>query len=103
MCGSLPHLALPETRTDGRRGSAGSAAACPSAWHRGEREVPSDPYAVRLTFHLPGDAVLQAAAPPLLAFLTRADRVVPMGQELAAGALDAQLPDILSGGCENAG
>lgn len=53
--------------------------------------------------HLPGDAVLQAAAPPLLAFLTRADRVVPMGQELATGALDAQLPDILSGGCENAG
>ncbi len=109
---------------------------------------PSDPYAVRLTFHLPGDtpvtwvfarellldgvsrptgegdvhvhpvggelsdvcillrspdgdALLRAAAPPLIAFLTRADRVVPMGEELAVGALDAQLAEILSRGCEN--
>ncbi|PYC76857.1 SsgA family sporulation/cell division regulator [Streptomyces tateyamensis] len=107
---------------------------------------PTDPYAVRLTFHLPGDvpvswvfgrellldgisrptgegdvrirpvgeelsevgillcspdgvAQLRCAAPPLAAFLARADRLVPMGRELAEAALEAKLADILSGGC----
>ncbi|GAA2134201.1 SsgA family sporulation/cell division regulator [Kitasatospora kazusensis] len=111
---------------------------------------PLDPYAVRCTFHLPGDtpvawvfarellldgisnpagegdvrihpvggelsdvrirlcspeggAVLRAPAPPLIAFLARTDRLVPMGQEIVSGELDAQLADILSRGCENAG
>ncbi|MCX5211687.1 SsgA family sporulation/cell division regulator [Kitasatospora sp. NBC_00240] len=111
---------------------------------------PGDPYAVRFTFHLPGDApvtwvfarellldgisrptgegdvhihpiggeeltdvcivlhspegdaLLRASAPPLVAFLTRADRLVPMGQELTGGELEAELADILKG-CENAG
>ncbi|GGV00145.1 MULTISPECIES: SsgA family sporulation/cell division regulator [Kitasatospora] len=111
---------------------------------------PSDPYAVRFTFHLPGDApvtwvfarellldgisrptgegdvhihpvggeelsdvcivlhspegdaLLRASAPPLIAFLTRADRLVPMGEELTGGELEAELADILKG-CENAG
>ncbi|MEV0533057.1 SsgA family sporulation/cell division regulator [Kitasatospora sp. NPDC050463] len=107
---------------------------------------PADPYAVRLTFHLPGDApvtwvfarellldgigrpagegdvhvhpvggelsevcivlhspagdaLLRSSAPPLIAFLARTDRLVPMGQELTGGEIDAQLADIL-GGCE---
>ncbi|WP_406201158.1 SsgA family sporulation/cell division regulator [Kitasatospora sp. NBC_01560] len=107
---------------------------------------PADPYAVRFTFHLPGDdpvtwvfarellldgigrpsgegdvhirpvggeltevcivlhspageALLRASAPPLIAFLARTDRLVPMGQELTGGELDAQLADILRG-CE---
>ncbi|MFE0463512.1 SsgA family sporulation/cell division regulator [Kitasatospora sp. NPDC058965] len=107
---------------------------------------PGDPFAVRLTFHLPGDAPvswvfgrellldgisrpsgegdvqirpvgeelsqvrillrspdgdaqLRCAAPPLVAFLARADRLVPMGEEPAASALDAKLADILSRGC----
>ncbi|MFE9422362.1 SsgA family sporulation/cell division regulator [Kitasatospora sp. NPDC006697] len=109
---------------------------------------PGDPYAVRLTFHLPGDApvtwvfgrellldgisvpsgegdvhihpvadgevciqlrspdgdaLLRCAAAPLVAFLARADRLVPMGEELAGRSLDAELADILSRGCENAG
>ncbi|MFF1869364.1 SsgA family sporulation/cell division regulator [Streptomyces sp. CB03911] len=111
---------------------------------------PGDPYAVRFTFHLPGDApvtwvfarellldgisrptgegdvhihpvggeelsdvcivlhspegdaLLRASAPPLIAFLTRADRLVPMGEELTGGELEAELADILKG-CENAG
>ncbi|MER5639624.1 SsgA family sporulation/cell division regulator [Kitasatospora sp. NPDC002227] len=104
-----------------------------------------DPYAVRFTFHLPGDAPvswvfarellldgisrptgegdvhihpvggeladvlivlhspegearLRAAAPPLIAFLARTDRLVPMGQELTGDEIDAQLADILSQG-----
>ncbi|MFF1905070.1 SsgA family sporulation/cell division regulator [Kitasatospora sp. NPDC058218] len=107
---------------------------------------PADPYAVRFTFHLPGDApvtwvfarellldgisrpagegdvhvhpvggelsevcvvlhasegdaLLRASAPPLIAFLARTDRLVPMGQELTGGEIDAQLADILRG-CE---
>ncbi|WP_327679136.1 SsgA family sporulation/cell division regulator [Kitasatospora sp. NBC_00458] len=110
---------------------------------------PADPYAIRFTFHLPGDepvtwvfarellldgigrpagegdvhihpvggelaevcvvlhspegdAVLRASAPPLVAFLARTDRLVPMGQEATAGELDAQLALILRGH-ENAG
>ncbi|MDH6703729.1 hypothetical protein P3T27_000410 [Kitasatospora sp. MAA19] len=110
---------------------------------------PGDPYALRFTFHLPGDepvtwvfarellldgfsrpsgegdvhihpidgelaevcivlhspdgdALLRASAPPLIAFLTRTDRLVPMGQEITGRELDAQLADILRG-CENAG
>ncbi|MFB6889165.1 SsgA family sporulation/cell division regulator [Kitasatospora sp. NPDC056327] len=110
---------------------------------------PADPYAVRFTFHLPGDepvtwvfarellldglarpsgegdvyihpvggelaevclvlrspggdAVLRGSAPPLIAFLARTDRLVPMGEEFAAGDLDAQLELILHGR-ENAG
>ncbi|MEU6231710.1 SsgA family sporulation/cell division regulator [Kitasatospora sp. NPDC047058] len=106
---------------------------------------PADPYAVRFTFHLPGDepvtwvfarellldglsgpsgegdvhihpvggdlaevgivlhspggdALLRASAAPLVAFLARTARLVPMGQELTGGELDAQLADIL-GGC----
>ncbi|MCU7823611.1 SsgA family sporulation/cell division regulator [Kitasatospora sp. DSM 101779] len=109
-----------------------------------------DPYAVRFTFHLPGDtpvtwyfarellvdgisrpagegdvhihpigedlteigvvlrspdgdATLHAPAPPLIAFLARTDRLVPMGQEESEVELEAQLDLILSGGCENAG
>ncbi|MFE6054699.1 SsgA family sporulation/cell division regulator [Kitasatospora sp. NPDC056446] len=108
-----------------------------------------DPYAVRFTFNLPGDApvtwffarellldgisgpagegdvhihpvgeelsevcivlrspdgaaVLRASSAPLIAFLARTDRVVPMGQELAGQELDAKLADILRGR-ENAG
>ncbi|MFF8770017.1 SsgA family sporulation/cell division regulator [Kitasatospora sp. NPDC015120] len=110
---------------------------------------PADPYAVRFTFHLPGDepvtwvfarellldglarpsgegdvhihpvggelgevclvlcspegdAVLRGAAPPLIAFLARTDRLVPIGEEAAAGDLDAQL-DLILRGHENAG
>ncbi|MER8099604.1 SsgA family sporulation/cell division regulator [Kitasatospora sp. NPDC094016] len=110
---------------------------------------PDDPYAVRFTFHLPGDepvtwvfarellldgisrpsgegdvhihpvgeeltevcivlhspegdALLRASAPPLVAFLARTDRLVPMGQEITGRELDAELADILRG-CENAG
>ncbi|MFF3001363.1 SsgA family sporulation/cell division regulator [Kitasatospora sp. NPDC057940] len=110
---------------------------------------PDDPYAVRFTFHLPGDepvtwvfarellldgisrpsgegdvhihpvgeeltevcivlhspegdALLRASAPPLVAFLARTDRLVPMGQEITGQELDAELADILRG-CENAG
>ncbi|MDR3035737.1 MAG: SsgA family sporulation/cell division regulator [Kitasatospora sp.] len=111
----------------------------------------SDPFAVRLTFHLPGDepvtwvfarellvdgtgrptgegdvhvhpadedlgetcvvlrspagdALLRAATAPLLAFLARTDRLVPMGQELSGGELDEELASILSTtGHENAG
>ncbi|WP_030055541.1 MULTISPECIES: SsgA family sporulation/cell division regulator [Streptomyces] len=101
-----------------------------------------DPYAVRFSFHLPGDApvtwffarellldgiggpagegdvhihpvggdrpevrillrspageaLLRASSAPLIAFLARTDRLVPMGQELAARELDAELADIL--------
>ncbi|AUG78638.1 SsgA family sporulation/cell division regulator [Kitasatospora sp. MMS16-BH015] len=106
---------------------------------------PADPFAVRVTFHLPGDAPvawvfarellldgisrptgegdvhvrpvggeladvlivlrspegearLRSAAPPLIAFLTRTDRMVPMGQELTGDEIEAQLADILSQG-----
>ncbi|MFI6847167.1 SsgA family sporulation/cell division regulator [Kitasatospora sp. NBC_00085] len=55
---------------------------------------------VCIVLHSPGgDAVLRASAPPLIAFLARTDRLVPMGQELTGGELDAQLADILRG-CE---
>ncbi|MFE1316595.1 SsgA family sporulation/cell division regulator [Kitasatospora phosalacinea] len=51
-----------------------------------------------------GDALMRAAAPPLLAFLARTDRLVPMGQELSGGELDEELASILSTtGHENAG
>ncbi|MFJ8473851.1 SsgA family sporulation/cell division regulator [Kitasatospora sp. NPDC094011] len=103
---------------------------------------PGDPYAVRFTFHLPGDApvtwvfarellldglsgpsgegdvhihpeggelsevcialrsphgdaLLRSSASPLLAFLARTDRLVPMGQEVTGRELDAHLADIL--------
>jgi hypothetical protein len=57
---------------------------------------------VCIVLHSPeGDALLRASAPPLIAFLTRTDRLVPMGEELTGGELDAQLADILSRGCEN--
>jgi hypothetical protein len=109
----------------------------------------TDPYAVRFTFHLPGDepvtwvfarellvegisrpagegdvhihpvdedsaevcvalrspegdALLRTSAPPLIAFLARTDRVVPMGEEVSEIELDAQLASILSApGCGN--
>ncbi|MCK8676339.1 MULTISPECIES: SsgA family sporulation/cell division regulator [Streptomyces] len=113
----------------------------------------SDPFAVRLTFHLPGDApvswsfgrellldglnvpsgegdvhiapagpgevsdvllrlqvageraLFRSSAPPLVAFLDRTDRLVPLGQESALGtpadSLDAVLGRILAE--ENAG
>ncbi|MDH6127592.1 SsgA family sporulation/cell division regulator [Kitasatospora sp. GP82] len=111
---------------------------------------PVDPYAIRFTFHLPGDApvtwvfarellldgisrptgegdvhirpvgeelsevrvvlrspdgdaLLRTSAPPLIAFLARTDRLVPMGQEFTGGDLDEQLALILGSGCENAG
>ncbi|GJF29404.1 SsgA family sporulation/cell division regulator [Kitasatospora sp. NBC_01539] len=111
---------------------------------------PEDPYAVRFTFHLPGDtpvtwyfarellvegisrpagegdvhlhpvgedltevcvvlrspdgdATLRAPAPPLIAFLARTDRLVPMGKEESQVELEAQLDLILSGGCESTG
>ncbi|WP_369183555.1 SsgA family sporulation/cell division regulator [Streptomyces sp. Y1] len=106
---------------------------------------PGDPYAVRFTFHLPGDppvtwvfarellldglggpagegdvliepveeerspevrvtlrspggeAVLRARVAPLLAFLARTDRLVPIGRESTGRQLDAELADILGG------
>ncbi|WP_316522126.1 SsgA family sporulation/cell division regulator [Kitasatospora brasiliensis] len=108
-----------------------------------------DPYAVRLTFHLPGDApvtwyfarellldgisgptgegdvhvrpvgeelsevcivlrspdgdaVLRASSAPLIAFLSRTDRLVPMGEEFTGRDIDAQLAALLRGR-ENAG
>ncbi|MGW7464217.1 SsgA family sporulation/cell division regulator [Streptomyces xantholiticus] len=112
-----------------------------------------DPYAVRMTFHLPGDtpvtwvfgrellldgingpsgegdvhiapvgpvslsgvgirlrvgresALFRAGAAPLVAFLDRTDKLVPMGQELALGDFEVDLEEAL--GCilaeENAG
>ncbi|MHC5904203.1 SsgA family sporulation/cell division regulator [Streptomyces sp. S6] len=102
-----------------------------------------DPYAVRLTFHLPGDApvtwtfgrellidgvgrpcgegdvrvapagpeslgevlirlqvgadqaVFRSSAAPLIAFLDRTDRVVPLGQEASFADFDAHLDDAL--------
>ncbi|MDH6141581.1 MULTISPECIES: SsgA family sporulation/cell division regulator [Kitasatospora] len=112
----------------------------------------ADPYAVRLTFHLPGDApvswvfgrellvdglsgpsgegdvrvrplegpggvpeiaillrapggdaLLRCAGPPLVAFLDRAGRLVPVGEEPTAASLDAALAAILSRGFENQG
>ncbi|MFJ1753649.1 SsgA family sporulation/cell division regulator [Kitasatospora sp. NPDC088134] len=51
-----------------------------------------------------GDALMHTAVPPLLAFLARTDRVVPMGQELAGDDLDQELAGILSAtGPGNAG
>jgi len=114
---------------------------------------PADPYAVKLTFHLPGDppvswvfarellldglnrpsgegdiliqpvpgldedfmdvdirlcspageAVLRSPAIPLIAFLGRADRVLPMGQERPAPDLDRQLEQILNGPSHSTG
>ncbi|TQF04227.1 SsgA family sporulation/cell division regulator [Kitasatospora acidiphila] len=112
----------------------------------------ADPYAVRLTFHLPGDApvswvfgrellvdglsgpsgegdvrvrplegpgrvpeiavllrapggdaLLRCAVPPLVAFLERAGRLVPVGEEPTTASLDAALAAILSRGFENQG
>ncbi|GHE42096.1 SsgA family sporulation/cell division regulator [Streptomyces longispororuber] len=102
-----------------------------------------DPYAVRLTFHLPGDtpvtwafgrellvdgvgracgdgdvhiapadpdaldeafirlqvgadqALFRAGIPPLLAFLDRTDKLVPLGQERALADFDAHLDEAL--------
>ena len=106
---------------------------------------PADPFAVTLTFHLPGDppvtwvfgrellldgitratgegdvriepvpgpdedfmdvcirlcspegdALLRSPAVPLIAFLGRTDRVLPMGQEHTADDLERQLQEIL--------
>lgn len=59
---------------------------------------------VCVVLHSPdGDARLRAAAPPLIAFLARTDRLVPMGQELTGRELDDQLADILTRGCEKRG
>ncbi|MBB1252449.1 SsgA family sporulation/cell division regulator [Streptomyces alkaliterrae] len=105
-----------------------------------------DPYAVRFTFCLPGDApvswvfgrellvdgitgqagegdvhigpvddeyladlhiqlhagaeraVFRVSAPPLVAFLDRTDRIVPLGHESAENDIDAELDRILTGG-----
>ncbi|MBV2354799.1 SsgA family sporulation/cell division regulator [Streptomyces sp. J2-1] len=102
-----------------------------------------DPYAVRLTFHLPGDApvtwafgrellidgvgrpcgegdvhiapadsevlgevlirlqvggdqaLFRSSAPPLVAFLDRTDRLVPLGQESAMADFDTHLEEAL--------
>lgn len=102
-----------------------------------------DPYAVRLTFHLPGDApvtwafgrellidgvgrpcgegdvhiapadsevlgevlirlqvggdqaVFRSSAPPLVAFLDRTDKLVPLGQEGSLADFDAHLDEAL--------
>ncbi len=102
-----------------------------------------DPFAVRMTFHLPGDApvtwtfgrellvdginepagegdvriepacpdelsdvsirlrvgvdqaVFRASAPPLVAFLDRTDRLVPLGQESTLGDFDDDLDEAL--------
>ncbi|ATW49447.1 SsgA family sporulation/cell division regulator [Streptomyces peucetius] len=102
-----------------------------------------DPYAVRMTFHLPGDtpvtwvfgrellldgingpsgegdvhiapvgpaslsgvgirlrvgresALFRAGAAPLVAFLDRTDKLVPMGQELALGDFEVDLEEAL--------
>ncbi|MCC3652778.1 SsgA family sporulation/cell division regulator [Streptomyces sp. WAC 00631] len=104
---------------------------------------PADPFAVRFTFHLPGDApvtwafardllldglsaptgdgdvhiapvtpgvlsdvfirlqvgedraTFRAGAAPLVAFLDRTDRIVPMGQEQSAGDFDDRLAETL--------
>lgn len=104
----------------------------------------ADPYAVRLTFNLPGDApvswvfsrellidgishpagegdvrirpvaaehlgdlqihlqvgeeqaLFRVSAPPLVAFLDRTDRLVPIGQEAAFEDIDAELNEILT-------
>ncbi|MFH9349375.1 SsgA family sporulation/cell division regulator [Kitasatospora sp. NPDC017646] len=53
---------------------------------------------VRIALHTPnGEAVLHAPAAPLVAFLARTDRLVPMGREVAGRELDAHLADILRG------
>lgn len=107
------------------------------------RYVPADPYAVRMTFHLPGDApvswafgrdllldgivgpsgdgdvhiapvgpgeladiairlrvgdeeaLFQVSAAPIVAFLDRTDRIVPLGQEQAHGDFAAELDQVL--------
>ncbi|MDK1475018.1 SsgA family sporulation/cell division regulator [Streptomyces sp. 549] len=103
-----------------------------------------DPYAVRFTFSLPGDApvtwvfgrellidgisraagegdvrirplseehladllimlqvgseqaLFRVSAPPLVAFLDRTDRIVPLGQEMSGEGIDAELDKILA-------
>lgn len=103
----------------------------------------SDPYAIRMTFHLPGDApvtwafgrellldgingpsgdgdvhiapvgpeslsdvgiqlrvgsdsaLFRAGAAPLVAFLDRTDKLLPMGQELTLGDFDVSLEEAL--------
>ncbi|MGW0561108.1 SsgA family sporulation/cell division regulator [Streptomyces sp. NPDC003016] len=107
------------------------------------RYATRDPYAVRMTFHLPGDApvtwvfgrellldglnmpcgegdvhiepagpdglmdvhirlqvagdraLFRASAAPLVAFLDRTDRLVPLGQECTRGDFDGDLEDAL--------
>ncbi|MFD8702219.1 SsgA family sporulation/cell division regulator [Kitasatospora sp. NPDC059648] len=62
------------------------------------RPLGGEPPEVSIALHTPnGDAVLHAPAAPLIAFLARTDRLVPMGQELAGRELDAQLAAILRG------
>ncbi|MFC5642953.1 MULTISPECIES: SsgA family sporulation/cell division regulator [Kitasatospora] len=60
---------------------------------------------VAIVLHSPeGDARMRAGVPPLIAFLARTDRVVPMGQETIGVELDTQLASILAApGRENAG
>ncbi|MEU6968117.1 SsgA family sporulation/cell division regulator [Kitasatospora aureofaciens] len=59
-----------------------------------------EPSEVRIALHSPhGDAVLHAPAAPLIAFLARTDRLVPMGQERIGRELDVRLAEIL-GGCD---
>ncbi|WP_431780533.1 SsgA family sporulation/cell division regulator [Streptomyces chumphonensis] len=45
----------------------------------------------------PESALLRVSAPPLVAFLDRTDRVVPLGQEPACADIDAELDRILAG------
>lgn len=55
---------------------------------------------VRITLRSPeGDALLRSPAVPLIAFLGRTDRVLPMGQEHADEELERQLAEILAGAC----
>lgn len=59
---------------------------------------------VCIRLHSPdGDALLRAAAPPLIAFLARSDIVVPMGAELPAEDIDAEFQRMLGQGRESAG
>ncbi|MEE1929982.1 SsgA family sporulation/cell division regulator [Streptomyces sp. TRM 70351] len=42
-------------------------------------------------------ALLRVSAPPLVAFLDRTDRIVPLGQEPACADFDAELDRLLAG------
>lgn len=44
----------------------------------------------------PEQALFRASAPPLVAFLDRTDRIVPLGQEPSAERIDAELDKILA-------